>query len=140
MPHVILECSANLRDRTDLAALVLVAHEAALETGVFPIGGLRTRVAERADYRIADGDPDNAFLHVTLRIGHGRDDETRRRAAEAVFEAVRAALAPAFATSPLALSLELQEIDPATSFKENNLHEYVKRRQAAPVPARIDAP
>ena len=140
MPHVILECSANLRDRTDLAALVVVAHEAALGTGVFPIGGLRTRVAERADYRIADGDPANAFLHVLLRIGHGRDAETKHRAAEAVFEAVRAALEPAFATSPLALSLELQEIDPATSFKHNNRHEYVRRRQAAPLPARIDAP
>jgi 5-carboxymethyl-2-hydroxymuconate isomerase len=43
---------------------------------------------------------------------------------------VCAALAPAFAASPLAISLELQEIDPALSFKHNNLHEYVKRERS----------
>ena len=139
MPHVILECSANLRERTDLAALVERVHAAALATGVFPLGGLRTRVAERGDYRIADGDPDNAFVHVTVRIGHGRDDATKRRAASAIFDAVRDALEPAFATSPLAISLELHEIDPATSFKHNNLHEYVARRQAATASARTES-
>ncbi|MBD5633331.1 MAG: 5-carboxymethyl-2-hydroxymuconate Delta-isomerase [Candidatus Eremiobacteraeota bacterium] len=136
MPHVIIECSSNLRERVDLSALVTRAHEAALATGVFPLGGLRTRVAERGDYRIADGDPANAFAHVTVRIGHGRDVATKERAAKAIFDAICDTLAPVFATTPLAISLELQEIDPSTSFKHNNLHEYVERRRSTATSAR----
>lgn len=130
MPHIIIECSDNLRERTDLRALVATAHAAALATGVFPEGGIRTRVAERADYLIADGDPGNAFAHVVLRIARGRDEATRRRAAAAVFDAVCEHLEPAFEKTPLAISLELQEIEPETSFKKNNLHERLASRRA----------
>ncbi len=133
MPHIVIECSDNVRERTDLALLVARTHAAAIGTGVFPEGGIRTRVAERHDYRIADGHPDNAFVHVTLRIGAGRDAATRKRAAETVFSAVCDVLQPAFDATPLAISLDLQEIEPETSFKKNNLHAYVDARKKAPV-------
>ena len=79
MPHVVVEFSANLRGRADVPRLLRTVHDAALATGVFPRGGTRTRAEERTDYLIADGHPDNAFVHVTLRIGHGRDLEKPRR-------------------------------------------------------------
>ena len=120
-----------MRRLTDLDALVARVHATALDTGVFPVGGLRTRVAERDTYRIADGDPANAFVHVLVRVGHGRDAATKQRAAAAIFAAACDALQPAFDAAPLAISLEMQEIDPALSFKKNNLHEYVKNRRAA---------
>ena len=130
MPHIVVEYSANLRDRVDLTALIDTLHAAALATGVFPPGGTRTRAAERIRYRIADGHPDNAFVHVAMTIGAGRDAATKQRAAQAVFDALVAHLAPVFAASPLGLSLELRESDPAPSFKHNNLHDYVAARAA----------
>jgi 5-carboxymethyl-2-hydroxymuconate isomerase len=129
MPHVVVEYSANLRARIDVPALLRCLHEAALATGVFPLGGTRTRAAERTDFVVADGHPDNAFVHVTLRIGHGRDLETRRRAGQQVFDALRLQLAPVFDASPLAISFEIQEIDPDLSFKHNNLHRHVEARR-----------
>jgi 5-carboxymethyl-2-hydroxymuconate isomerase len=126
MPHIVIECSANVSSRTDLNRLVQRVHAAALGTGVFPLGGLRTRVAQRDLYAIADGDPENAFVHVTVRIGAGRDAATKRGAAEACD-----ALEDAFERSPLGISLELQEIDPDYSLKKNNLHQYVTTRKAA---------
>ena len=128
MPHITIECSANVREIVDLDELVRRVHATALETGVFPVGGLRTRVAERAIYRIADGDPANAFVHVGLRIGHGRDLATKQRAAEAIFATVCDVLQPAFEATPLGISLDVEEIDPELSFKRNNLHDYVKNR------------
>ncbi len=130
MPHIILECSANLAGRVDLDELVRAVHEAALETGVFPVGGTRTRLAIRERYRIADGDPANAFAHAVLRIGAGRDAPTKHAAGSHVFAALAAALGEAYAAGPLAISLEVQELDPALSFKQNNLHEYVAARRA----------
>jgi 5-carboxymethyl-2-hydroxymuconate isomerase len=109
-------------------------HRAALATGIFPIGGIRTRAYETQTYCIADGHPDNAFVHVSVRVGHGRDLPTRRRACEQIFEAACAEMQPLFASTPLGLSVEMQELDPELSFKKNNLHELVKARREAAGP------
>ncbi|HLT02509.1 MAG TPA: 5-carboxymethyl-2-hydroxymuconate Delta-isomerase [Geminicoccaceae bacterium] len=130
MPHIIIEYSANLREEIGIDALVEALHRTAIDTGVFPIGGARTRAAERSHYRIADGHPDNGFVHVMLRIGHGRDARTKAGAAERIFDALCAHLAPRFAAGPLGITLEVVEIDPALSFKRNNLHDYVRQRLA----------
>ena len=130
MPHIVAEYSANLRERLEPQRLVDRLHETALSTGVFPVGGTRTRAVERAVYRVADGHPDNGFVHLTMDIGAGRDLATKQRAAQAVFDALVAHTQPIFATAPLGLTLELRESDPQLSFKHNNLHDYVKARQA----------
>ena len=130
MPHIVVEYSSNIEDRIDLQRLIRRLHDTAIGTGLFPLGGTRTRAARRNDYRIADGHPDNGFVHVTMRIGHGRDADAKTRAAQAVFDALCEHLAPLFDASPLGISFEVQELDPALSFKKNNLHEYVAARQA----------
>lgn len=130
MAHIVIEYSAGLRGRIDPPALLATVHQAALATGVFPIGGIRTRAYQAEHYLIADGHPDNAFVHLSLKVGHGRDLETRKRACEAIFDAACAYLAPLFERLPLGISLEMQEIDPVLTYKRNNLHDYVKRRQS----------
>jgi 5-carboxymethyl-2-hydroxymuconate isomerase len=130
MPHIIVEYSGNLREQMNVSGLIDRVHEVALDTGVFPLGGLRTRASERSHYRIADGHPDNAFVHVVLRIGHGRDLATKQQAAQSVFDAVCAYLQPLFDRIPLGISFEVVEIDPVLNFKKNNLHGYVKARAA----------
>lgn len=106
-------------------------HRAALATGVFPIGGLRTRAERRDIYAVADGNPDNAFVAVIARIGEGRDAATRKRVAAALMVALEAETAEAFRTRGLGLTVEVQEIDGAASLKTNNLHERI-RKEAVP--------
>lgn len=130
MAHIVIEYSANLHGQLDFPGFLRAVHEAALATGVFPIGGIRTRAYEAQHYVIADAHPDNAFVHISLRVGHGRDLDTRQRACEAIFAAAVEQLAGLYERLPLGIALEMQEIDPALSFKKNNLHEYVKRRAA----------
>jgi 5-carboxymethyl-2-hydroxymuconate isomerase len=127
--HIVIEYSAGLRGRLDLPAFLAAVHQAALSTGVFPVGGIRTRAYQAEHYVIADGHPDNAFVHLSLKVGHGRDLETRKHACETIFEAACRYLAPLFEALPLGISLEMQEIDPLLTYKKNNLHDYVKRRQ-----------
>jgi len=128
MAHIVIEYSANLRGQLDLPVFLRTVHEAALATGVFPIGGIRTRAYEAQDYVIADAHPDNAFVHISLRVGHGRDVDTRKRACEAIFAAAVKVLDGVYERLPLGIALEMQEIDPVLTFKKNNLHEYVKQR------------
>ena len=129
MPHLIVEYSANLEPGLDIPGLVTALHEAALETGVFPIGGIRTRAERRDVYRIADGHADNTFIHVQARIGTGRTAEVRQQAAEHIFARLKAQTANVFANRPLGLTLEIVEIDPVGSLKHNNLHDIVATRR-----------
>ena len=129
MPHIIVEYSSNLDARVDITSLVQKLHAAALETGVFPIGGLRTRAARREAYVIADGNKDNAFIHVQVRLGHGRTAEVRQQAADHIFAALKSSTSADMAKNPLGLTLEMVEIDPVGASKHNNLHDYVAQRQ-----------
>jgi 5-carboxymethyl-2-hydroxymuconate isomerase len=129
MPHLIVEYSANLERDIDISRLVAALHAAALETGVFPIGGIRTRAARREVYAIADSHADNGFIHVQARIGTGRSPEVRQKAAEHIFAALKTATAGVCAERPLGLTFEIVEIDPVGSLKHNNLHEIVEARR-----------
>lgn len=131
LPHVLIEYSGNLDGQLDLPVFLGVLRDAALATGVFPLGGIRVRAYRADHYLIADGHPDNAFVHIMLRVGHGRDLHTRRQACEAIFATACRHLEPLYERIPLGLSLEMQEIDAVLTARQNNLHEYVKRRQEA---------
>lgn len=128
MPHLVIEYSANLEPELDVAELVRVTHEAALATGVFPIGGVRTRAQRREYYRVADGHPDNCYVHLDIKIATGRPLDVRKKAGESIFGAVTQLLAPVFAERPLGISMEIGEINPDTSWRQNNLHEIVMKR------------
>jgi 5-carboxymethyl-2-hydroxymuconate isomerase len=130
LPHIVLEYSANLSAQLDFAALLESLRDSALATGVFPLGGIRIRAYQAGHYLIADGHPDNAFVHIMLRVGHGRDLQTRKRACEAIFATACEFLQPLYDRLPLGVSLEMQEIDAVLTAKKNTLHEYVERRQA----------
>jgi 5-carboxymethyl-2-hydroxymuconate isomerase len=130
MPHLIIEYSTNLDADLAMPSIAAALHAAALETGVFPIGGCRTRLAPRAIYVIGDGHPDNRFIHVQARIGAGRPPEVRQRAAEHIFSRLKAETAKVFAAHPLGLTFEIVEIDPVGSLKHNNMHDIIAARQA----------
>lgn len=126
MPHFILEYSANLE--LDLPELFRKLRSTALETGIFQPGGFRFRAIRCDDYLVADGDPENAFVHLTLKLGHGRPLKVRREAGEAIFRTLTEHLRPIFDHRPLAISFEMAELDPELSFKQNNIHEKLKQK------------
>lgn len=126
MPHIIVEYSSNLATKTSIPELLNSLHQSAIESGVFPPGGTRTRGVCRNEYVIADGNQDNLFCHVQLRIGHGRPENLRKEVASMVFETLCFSLNDVSESSPIAISLEVVEITPETSFKKNNLHSSVQ--------------
>jgi len=130
MPHFTIEYSANLDKRVDMAELVEVVRKAAVETGIFPLGGIRVRAIPCKDYAIADGNQNLAFLDMVLRLGEGRDLATRKKAGEHVFKALSAHLDPVFAQQRFALSFDMQINDKETSWKRNNIHEALKAEAA----------
>ena len=129
MPHQIIEYSANLESQLDIQELIDALHENAMRIEGLPLGGLRTRAAPRDIFQVADQHPDNAFVHMILKLGHGRDEETKKAFGEAIFAKLCELLEPVSSISPLAISFEIQEIDPVLTWKKNNLREYIERRR-----------
>lgn len=129
MPHQIIEYSANLDERIDIDELVVRMHDAAAAIDGLPLGGLRTRVARRKHYRIADGHPDNAFVHLVLKLGHGRSVEKRQEFGDVLYAALCEFLEPVSSGSPIAISFEIQEIHPTLTWKKGNLREFMQQRE-----------
>jgi 5-carboxymethyl-2-hydroxymuconate isomerase len=130
MPHFTIEYSANIDKRVDMAGVVEVVRKAAVETGIFPLGGIRVRAIKCEHYAIADGNPDLGFLSMVLRLGEGRDLAARKKAGEHIFKALSSQLDPVFAQSKFALSVDMQINDKETGWKRNNIHEALKAEAA----------
>ena len=131
MPHFTIEYSANLEPCVDMQAVVEVVRKAAVETGIFPLGGIRVRAIRCEHSAIADGSEHFGFLDMVLRLGEGRDLPTRQKAGEHVFKALSSFLDPVFAKSKFALSFDIQINDKDMSWKRNNIHEALKVEAAA---------
>jgi 5-carboxymethyl-2-hydroxymuconate isomerase len=126
MPHFTIQYSANLDARLDMGEVVEVVRKAAVETGIFPLGGIRVRAIRCEHYAIADGAADYGFLDMVLRLGEGRDLATRKKAGEHIFRALSQHLDPVFSQSKFALSFDMQINDKNTSWKRNNIHDALK--------------
>lgn len=130
MPHFTIEYSGNLDKRLDIGAVVELVRKTAVETGIFPLGGIRVRAVRCEHYAIADGRPDLAFLDMVLRLGEGRDLAARQKAGEHIFKALSAWLDPVFSSGKFALSFDMQINDKDTSWKRNNIHDALKVEKA----------
>ena len=120
MPHFSIEYSSNLEDRIDMPALLDTLRKAGVETGVFPLSGIRVRALRCDHHAIADLDPDNAFLDIGVRHRGGRDLE--------IFAAAERFLEPCFKAFPFALSLEMRDIDPELAPKRSSIDEHMKAK------------
>jgi|SRR5579883_14630 len=130
MPHFTIEYSANLDAQVDMAKVVEVIRQAAIETGIFPLGGIRVRAIRCEHYAVGDGNPEFGFLDLVLRLGEGRDLSTRKEAGEHIFRALSTYFDPVFDRCRFALSFDMQINDRETSWKRNNIHEALRAKTA----------
>ena len=126
MPHFIAECTDNIREQADLPGLFAKVNEALAATGIFPIGGIRSRAHWLETWQMADGRHDYAFVHMTLKIGAGRSLESREAVGEMLFALIKEHFAELMADRYLALSFELDELHPTLNYKQNNVHALFK--------------
>ena len=126
MPHFIAECTDNIREQADLPGLFAKVNEALAATGIFPIGGIRSRAHWLDTWQMADGKHDYAFVHMTLKIGAGRSLESREEVGEMLFALIKTHFAALMASRYLALSFALDELHPTLNYKQNNVHALFK--------------
>ena len=91
MPYFIVEFTANLEPEGDLPGLLKKVNDTLIaQGGVFPIGGIRSRAIRLDHYRMADGEADYAFVYARLQIGARRDEATKQRVGDQLFDVMKA--------------------------------------------------
>ena len=125
MPHFILEYSANLDESIDIPELLKTLSEAAVETELFPLAGIRCRAHRCEHFRIADGNPNFGFLHLQIKIGVGRSEEAKKEAAGSIFKAMSPVLQPLSDRQGLAISFEMSELPTILKYNKKNLRDYL---------------
>lgn len=130
MPHLIYEITANLdQPGNDIPGLLRKSNELLIaQGGVFPTGGIRSRVHWLRDWCVADAsEPTDAFVHATLKVGAGRSDVQLKKACDELFAMLTEHFAAEFERRGLALSMEFGEFSEAGTWKKNNLHARYKK-------------
>jgi 5-carboxymethyl-2-hydroxymuconate isomerase len=129
MPHLIYEVTDNLDTaEADIPGLLKKSNQVLIDQGgVFPIGGIRSRVVWLKDYCVADGTADDAFVHATLKIGAGRSEEAKKKAGDELFAMIGEHFAAIYQKRTLALSMEIVEFSEAGTWKQNNIHARYKK-------------
>jgi 5-carboxymethyl-2-hydroxymuconate isomerase len=127
MAHLTIEYTANLKAEAGITELLKKANDIIIaqkvdQHAVFPIGGIRSRAVELADYRMADGAADYAFVHATFKIGAGRSPAVKKQVCDDLFNMMKVHFAELYAKRYLALSMELHEFDEGGTYKHNNVH------------------
>ena len=123
MAHFILEYSNNLQEtEINLDVLFEKLHTCAIDSGIFPIAGVRSRAIAYDRYRIADGDPELAFVNLSVKVGSGRSVEVRQQVGRQLFDVLVAHLQPVLDSRRIGISFEMRELDPDVKFNKNNIH------------------
>lgn len=125
MPHIIVDYSARMEDWADMPGFCNALRLAAIETGVFAMPGVRVR-AFRADHvSMVDGRDLYGYIDIGVRLRGGRPIEAKTAATQHIFDAAQAFLAPVLAQHPIALSLEMRDIDPDLSPKTETIRKFL---------------
>lgn len=125
MPHFSFEYSANLESIVDISALCDVIRTSAIETGLFPMPGIRVRGYKADHYSIANGDKKHMFLDLSIRLREGRPQDKKEAATQFIFDAIGNFLQPAMQSHSIALSVEMRDIDASLSPKTGTIRDHL---------------
>ena len=121
MAHFIYEYSANLPAASlDLQGLMDKMHQVAADTGIFPLSGIRSRAIRCEEFRVADGAADKGFINLSMKVGRGRDEQTRLECGQRLFDTMINHLQPLMDQQPVAVSFEMRELEEHVKFNKKS--------------------
>jgi 5-carboxymethyl-2-hydroxymuconate isomerase len=121
MPQLTLEYTDNLD--FDVQPLLERLHSELVATGAINLKGLKSRAMRLTEYRIADGNPDYAFVHINLLIREGRPFEVQQDAAQRILAVLKETFGERFENSHLSLSVDIKEMRAGIALTYHNIPE-----------------
>ena len=125
MPHLTLEYTDNLE--FEIQPLLARLHSELAATGAINLKGLKSLAVRHSDYRIADGNPEYAFVHVGLLIREGRPVEVQKDAAKRVMNVLKETFGHRYENSYLSLSVDIKEMGEGIAMTLHNIPDLGKQ-------------
>jgi 5-carboxymethyl-2-hydroxymuconate isomerase len=110
MPHLVLEYTANVPDEPDFDVVLRRLHEAMATAGPFDLANVKSRAVRHERFRVAEGAPNRAFVHLTVSVLAGREGAALRSTAEALLAVLGESFPRARAERRCDLTLEIREM------------------------------
>ena len=124
MPHLTLEYTDNIE--VDVQPLLARLHEEVVATGAINLKGIKSRAIKHTQYRVADGDPNYAFVHVGLLIREGRPIEVQKEATQRVMKVLKETFGYLFEKRKLSLTVDLKEMRDGIALTDHNIPDKTK--------------
>ena len=119
MPHLILEYTNNLE--FDVQNVLACLHSELIASGAINLKSLKSRAVCQSEYRIADGNPEYAFVHVNLLIREGRPIEVQMDLTQRVMKVLEDTLGQRFENNYLSLSVDIKEMREGIALTHHNI-------------------
>jgi 5-carboxymethyl-2-hydroxymuconate isomerase len=114
MPHCELEYSDNILGNLDNSDILKPIHNVLVETKLFSLNDIKSRVIVHHTYLIGDGSRERAFVALKISILSGRDELTKKSISEKCLEVLKKSFSESLEKLKLSITVEIQEIDKGT--------------------------
>lgn len=119
MPNLTLEHTDNLD--FDVQSLLERLHAELVATGAINLKGIKSRVIRHSEYRIADGNPEYAFVSVSLLIREGRPVEVQKDITQRVMTVLQEMFGERFESGYLSLTVDIKEMRDGIALTLHNI-------------------
>lgn len=116
MPQLTLEFSSNVIEKQDIVSLFQACHVLLESTLPTDLESCKSRAIENNLYCVGDGQIDNAFIHVTLKVMKGRTTETLQNVGNSMMNILKDYFSESLKKLNLQITLEINELQ-KTYFK-----------------------
>lgn len=117
LPQIRLEYSGNVTEEILSDKLFLGIHEVLRDTGGIRIGNCKSRSFRCDPFRIGAGEPENAFVHLEVRILEGRSSELKGEIGRALLDVLAGYFAGSAERLDLQITVEICDIKRDAYFK-----------------------
>lgn len=118
MPQITLECTANLHPERSWDDLLGRIHDQIAGLAGIETQSCKSRVLTLEDYRVGAGEKKQAFAHLTIRIFAGRSPAVKTELGRSALALLKRHLAASGDDLDVQLTVELQDIDRESYFKD----------------------
>lgn len=109
-----------------------IVRDAMVDTGLFPLAGIRVRAYPAMHFAIADGTKEFAFADMVLRIGPGRSADDKALMIKMIYHATEDWIKARLKAAPFALSMEVRDINyPFAEKRYNTIRDALVARKGA---------
>ena len=110
MPHIILEHSSNILEKDNFSDFFSDAHDMLVEKISANINACKSRAISCNNYYICDGNINNSFIHITLKIMPGRTKEQKEEVSVSLFNLLKSFFKRSLEDQNLQISVEIVDL------------------------------